>query len=318
MDALAGLLDGVRARTAAFCRVILDPPWALRIADKAPLSLATTLHGHAWTCLDGAEPVLMRTGDVVIVKGPDPYTVGDDPATRPAAIVRAGNRLTTLDGVDITDDPGPTLRTSGPVRPDSAVVASGTYQVTGDVGGRLLNALPDVLHVPYADARSPVLDLLATEVARDAPGQQVVLDRLLDLVLITTLRAWFARGEADAPGWYRAHSDPLVGTAMRLIHDNPALPWTVASLAAKAGASRAGLARRFTDLVGEPPMTYLTNWRITLAADLLRKSDATVESVAHQVGYANAFAFTVAFKRVRGTTPRQHRTAAFTASRPGA
>ena len=131
--------------------------------------------------------------------------------------------------------------------------------------------------------------------------------RLLDLALITTLRAWFARPEAQAPGWYRPQSDAVVGSALRLLHGSPARPWTVAGLAAEAGASRATLARRFTELVGEPPMSYLAGWRIALAADLLRDTDATVGSVARQVGYANAFALSVAFKRLRGVSPSRHR-----------
>jgi AraC-like DNA-binding protein len=135
----------------------------------------------------------------------------------------------------------------------------------------------------------------------------VVLDRLLDLALISTLRAWFARPDADAPGWYRAHGDPLVGPALRAIHNEPARTWTVAGLAAFVGCSRAAFARRFTAVIGQPPMTYLTHWRIDLAADLLCDTDDSTESVARQVGYANAFALTVAFKRIRGTTPRQHR-----------
>lgn len=102
MDALADLLNGVRARSAAFCQAILEPPWSLRIADGAPLALATTLRGHAWIVPDHASPVLMRTGDVAIIKGPNPCTVSDDPATTPRITVHAGNRLTTMDGVDIT------------------------------------------------------------------------------------------------------------------------------------------------------------------------------------------------------------------------
>lgn len=306
MDALGDLLDGVRAHSAAFCRAILDPPWALRIADGAPLALATALRGHAWVVPDRGEPILMRTGDIAITKGPHPYTVGDDPGTEPTITVCAGNRLTTMDGLDITAEMQLAPRTSG-VPDGSAIVASGTYGVSGDVTDRLLNALPDVIHVPRDEAQFPVIELLAREVSKDDPGQQVVLDRLLDLALITTLRAWFDRPDAEAPGWYRAQADPLVGPALRLIHDDPAHPWTVASLAAKAGASRAALARRFTTLVGEPPMTYLTSWRIALAADLLRGTDATIESIARQVGYANAFALSVAFKRVRGRSPSQHR-----------
>ncbi|WP_062351956.1 AraC family transcriptional regulator [Herbidospora yilanensis] len=307
MDPLADLLDGVRARSAAFCRAILQPPWALRIADEARLALATTLRGHAWIVPDHGEPVLLRTGDVAIVKGPDHYTVGDDPATPPDLVVHPGNRLTTLDGADVTDRLRLGPRTSGRSAEGSAVVASGTYQVSGEVSDRLLNALPDIVVVPRSSMPSPVMELLAHEVDNEGPGQGVVLDRLLDLALIATLRAWFARPEAHAPGWYAAQSDPLIGPALRLIHDDPAHPWTVASMAEKVGASRAAFARRFAALVGEPPLTYLTGWRIALAADLLRSSDTTIDSVARHVGYANAFALSVAFKRVRGVSPSGHR-----------
>ena len=307
VDPLADLLVGVRARSTAFCQAILDPPWALRIADGAALALATTLRGHAWIVPDHGEPVLMQTGDVAIVKGPLPYTVGDDPGTVPDIIVHVDNRLTTVDGIDVTDALQLGPRTSGYTRAGSAIVASGTYQVGNDVTERLLNALPDIVLVPRVDAQNPALQFLAHEVDNDGPAQQIVLDRLLDIALVTTLRAWFAQPAVAAPGWYRAYSDPLAGPALRLIHDDPAHPWTVATLAAKAGCSRAAFARRFTALVGEPPMTYVAGWRIALAADLLRTSEITIETIAHQVGYANAFALSVAFKRIRGVSPKQYR-----------
>lgn len=139
MDALSQLLTGVRARSAAFCRAVLEPPWSLRIADHAPLALATTIAGEAWIVPDSGEPVRMKTGDVAIVKGPEPYTVCDAPGSEPDIIVHQGNRLTTPDGVDVTDELSLGPRTAG--TPDgSAVVASGTYQVAGDVSTRLLDA----------------------------------------------------------------------------------------------------------------------------------------------------------------------------------
>ena len=137
-----------------------------------------------------------------------------------------------------------------------------------------------------------------------------MLDRLLDLLLIATLRAWFDRPGGDAPAWYRAQSDEIVGPALRLIYDDPARRWTVASLASEVGVSRAALARRFTELVGDPPMTFLTEWRLSLAADLLREPGATLGSVAHQVGYGSPYALSTAFKRSRGISPRDHRLAA--------
>jgi AraC-like DNA-binding protein len=154
---------------------------------------------------------------------------------------------------------------------------------------------------------APLVALLAEELQHEGPGQEVVLDRLLDLLLITALRGWLDRPDARAPGWYAATGDPVVGPALRLLQHNPAHPWTVRDLAAKVGVSRAALARRFTELVGEPPIAYLTTWRLTLAADLLREPDATLASVARRVGYATPFALSAAFKRVRGVSPAEYR-----------
>ena len=136
-----------------------------------------------------------------------------------------------------------------------------------------------------------------------------MLDRLLDLLLISALRAWFARPDAAPPAWYAANADPLVGRALQLLHHNPARPWTVGSLATATGVSRATLARRFTTLVGEPPMQFLTGWRLALAADLLRDPDTTLSAVAPRVGYSSPFALSTAFKRARGVSPREHRAA---------
>jgi AraC-like DNA-binding protein len=186
----------------------------------------------------------------------------------------------------------------------------GTYLDPGEIGQRLLRALPGLVLYRNDGAASPLVPLLEAEISKDEPGQEVVLDRLLDLLLIAVLRAWFSRPEAEAPAWYHANGDPIVGPALRMLQNNPAHPWTVASLAAETGVSRAALARRFTDLVGEPPMTFLTGWRIALAADLLREPDATVGAVAQQVGYGSAFALSSAFKRIRGVSPSEHRRAA--------
>jgi len=152
----------------------------------------------------------------------------------------------------------------------------------------------------------PLIPLLADEIVKDEPGQEAVLDRLLDLLLIAVLRAWFARPDARAPGWYRGYADPVVGEALRQIYHAPQQPWTVQSLARAAGASRATLARRFTELVGETPMAFLAGWRIALAADLLREPQATLGAVARQVGYASPYALSIAFKRHRGVSPREY------------
>jgi len=310
MDVLDDLLAGTRARDGVFNLTILDPPWALEIRDEAPLALATLVRGSGWVTRDGIEPVRMAEGDVAIFTGPTPYVVGDSVETAPQLRIHPGGICEPLPGAPVDYSARLGVRTYDGRAPGSVMVASGTYQLAGDVSRRLVMALPSVLVVPAGDVAGSVMDMVSSEIQRDAAGQQSVLDRWLDLALITTLRAWFDRPESHAPGWYQAHTDPVAGTALRLLHEDPAYPWNVTELADRVGVSRASLARRFTALVGEAPMSYLTGWRITLAADQLRATKDTVETIARRVGYANAFALSVAFKRVRGTTPTAHRQAA--------
>lgn len=298
MDALAGLLDGPWAQGAFLLRSVLNPPWSMRIQDEAPLTVVAVVRGSAWI-----DDVLLSVGDLAIMRGPDPYTVADDPSTSPQVIIHPGQRCVTPDGQEVEmRDLG--TRTWGNDLDGSTILLTGTYQMRGEVSTRLLKALPPQVVV---SAEGPLIPLLAEEIGKDQPGQEAVLDRLLDLLLIDTLRRWFSRPEAEAPAWYRVHSDPVVGPALRLLHNNPAHPWTVANLASETGISRAALARRFTDLVGEPPMSFLTGWRLAMAADLLREPDATVGSVAQRVGYGSAFALSTAFKRERGVSPRKYR-----------
>ncbi|WP_091614587.1 AraC family transcriptional regulator [Amycolatopsis saalfeldensis] len=202
---------------------------------------------------------------------------------------------------------GEATRTDGGTNPET-VLLTGTYPAVGEVSRRLLAALPHVLVVRADEWDSPLVPLLAEEIGRDVPGQEAVLDRLLDLLLIAALRTWFARPDAAAPAWYRAHEDAVVGQALRLLQDRPDRPWTVAALAAGTGVSRAALARRFTGTVGEPPMAYLAAWRLALAADLLRQQpDTTIGAIARQVGYGSSFALSAAFKREYGRSPQQYR-----------
>jgi AraC-like DNA-binding protein len=310
MDALAGLLDGPRARQAFLLRSSMDPPWSLRIQDEAPLTVIAIVRGDASLIPDDGEPLHLRRGDVAIVRGPDPYTVADDPSTPPQVLIHPGQRCTTPAGTELKNMRDLGVRTWGNAPDGATVMLTGTYELHGEVSGRLLRALPGSLVLREDEWDCPVIPLMADEIVKDEPGQEAVLDRLLDLLLIAVLRAWFARPEAAAPGWYRASGDAVVGHALRLLHNSPDRPWTVAELARETGVSRAALARRFHALVGEPPMTFLTNWRIALAADLLREPGATIASVAHQVGYSTPFALSAAFKRVRGLSPRQYRAAA--------
>lgn len=313
MDVVSGLLDGPRARGAFLLRSHLRAPWGLRIEDEAPLTIVPVLRGAGWVgpaqspAQQGVDPdpgVLVEEGDVVLFRGPDHYVVADCPTTAPQVVIGPTEVCRAVDG-------GPSPMTVLGVRswgndPDGeTVIVTGTYPLDGEVGRRILRVLPQRVVLRRGDVDATLVELLAREVVQDLPGQEAVLDRLLDLLLISCLRTWLSG--PDAPGWYRADADPVVGAALRLIHHDPAHPWTVESLAREVGLSRAAFSRRFTELVGEPPMTYLTGWRLDLAADLLLADDATLTSVARAVGYGTPFALSAAFKRVRGVSPAVHR-----------
>ncbi|MGW5637994.1 AraC family transcriptional regulator [Streptomyces sp. NPDC003832] len=307
MDAIAGLLEGPRARGAFMIRACFDPPWAVRIEDRAPLTVMLMVRGESWIVPDAGEKVRIGPGDLAIARGPDPYTCADDPGTPPQALILPGGECRYPDGRSLNGVMDLGVRTWGDRLDGSAVMLIGTYLWQGEVGGRLLDALPPLLTLTRDVWDCPLTPYLAEEIVRDEPGQEVVLDRLLDLLVIAALRAWFSRPEAAAPAWYRALADPVVGRVLRLVQDDPAHAWTVSALAAEAGVSRAALARRFTELVGEPPMTYLTGWRLALAADALRDCDDTLDAIARRVGYGSAFALSSAFKRVYGVSPQEHR-----------
>jgi AraC-like DNA-binding protein len=307
MDPLAALLDGPRAHGAFLLRSVLTPPWSLRIEDHAPLTVVAIVRGEAWVVPDGGEPVRLAEGDVMIARGPDPYLVADDPATPPQALILPGEECRTPDGGHLTELTDLGVRTWGHGLDGPTIMLTGTYGMTGEISRRLLAALPALIVLRGEEWSSPLVPVLAAEIVRDVPGQETVLDRLLDVLLISALRAWFDR--AGAPAWYRAHTDPVVGHALRLLQHQPDEPWTVAKLAANVGVSRAALARRFTGTVGEAPMAYLTGWRLALAADLLRQHpEHTIGAVARQVGYGSAFALSAAFKREYGVSPQAYRT----------
>lgn len=310
VDVMEALLDGPRARGAFLLRALLDPPWSLRIEDEAPLTVLAVLRGVAWLCPDDQPPLRMETGQVAIVRGPDHYTVADDPTTPASVVISSGGRCTSADdGRPLWDEWSLGIRTWGHDPDSDCVLLVGTYEGKGQASQPLLTALPAVVLLSREEAGTPLLHVLSEEMLVEAPGQRALLDRLLDVLLISTLRTWFAGRQDEAPGWFRAQHDPVVGQALSLLHQDVAHPWTVEQLAARVGVSRAALGRRFTGLLGQPPMSYLAGWRLALAADLLVASDATVAAIARQVGYASPFSLSAAFKRAHGVSPQQFRLA---------
>jgi AraC-like DNA-binding protein len=296
MDVLSDAITAMHAGRPHANRHELRAPWGLRFAADYGGAFHVVLQGSCWVLPDGAPPIRLTPGDVVFLHGSGAHGLADSPGSRLTEFdLRRGDLGTGGDGALTT-------------------VVCGAYLLDGNRAHPLLSEVPPVLHLPARIGRHPALrtavDLLAVELERARPGAGAIVPALLDTLLLYILRAWFEdRAEDPATtGWTRALTDPAVGAALTTIHSAPERPWTVATLAARAGLSRAAFAHRFSTLVGRPPLAYLTWWRMTTAARLLRESGTPLHTVARQVGYSSDIAFAAAFKREYGITPGRYRT----------
>jgi len=271
------------------------------------LTVIAGVAGAQWIVPDVGQPVELGPGDIAVTRAPDHYNVADSPEAVPQVFVDPGQNCCDAEGVSLKQQMMHGVRTWGNDPAGPCVFLVGAYESPSDVSDRLLRVLPPVLSVNKVDWDSPLITLFEREVMHDGPGQGAVLDRLLDLLLTAVLRAWLATQDHHCPAWWRSQDDPVIARALQFIHEDPTRAWTVETLARQAGASRASFARRFSQLVGETPMTFLKNWRLAMAADLLCQPGETVGTVADKVGYANPFAFSTAFKRTRGISPKDFR-----------
>jgi AraC-like DNA-binding protein len=301
MDVLTDLLQRSRARGAAFSRTTAHGRWGLRFNGGAALAVHAIVEGEVnlWR-EDPGQAVQLLAGDIALVRAPQVQHLAHAPgaACRPSAEATSGaagvSRRITL------GEPGDGPRTS---------FFCGAYRFEGDLCHSLLEALPHTLWVRPAAGSTlrATTDLLAGEMLRDEPGQQTLLDRLLDVALVQILREHFGAPAAVAPGWFRASSDPRIGAALQALHGDPAHAWTVAELAEHALLSRSAFARLFTELLGMAPLAYLNEWRMALARERLRDSDERLAAIGASLGYASEFSFAAAFKRHHGVAPGRWR-----------
>ncbi|WP_148611707.1 AraC family transcriptional regulator [Nocardioides rubriscoriae] len=294
MDLLHHHLDRARATGSAFARTVRHGPWGLRLDVGAPLVVHVVIEGRTtiWLDDDPAGAVELGPGDVAVVSGGRGHRMAH----------RLGARCQPIERF-VTGDAG--VPADGP-RVD---FLCGAYRFEGDTQHLLVDGLPPlgVVRPGPGDRLRLATDLLAWELAEPTAGQQTAVDRLLDLMLVLLIREAYGRDGEHAPAWYAAADDPRVREPMRAMHERPAAPWSVPKLAGLAGLSRARFARVFTELLGQTPMGYLTDLRMSLARDRLRDPAATLAQVAHEVGYADAYAFAAAFKREHGVAPGRWR-----------
>ncbi|SFS20016.1 AraC-type DNA-binding protein [Dyella sp. OK004] len=302
-DVLAQVLEAAHLGRALSARIELGAPWALHFADtnrRAGFHVVTA--GRCCVLLDGTtDAVELGAGDIVVFPHGAGHVLADQPDTPSIEIHEAVGNLA----------PGQRMSLPNAGSGAPASVLCGSYSFAPDGTNPLLRGLPQLLHLSAEKLRNTPLEAamqwLAAEANGAAPGTALIIDRLVDLLFIYALRLWTAQQDASSPQtWFGALQDPVVGPAVHAVHGDPAYAWTVENLAQRAGLSRAAFARRFQQAMGEPPLSYVTRWRMTVAAGLLADGHA-IAHVADRVGYENEFAFAKAFKRIRGLAPGQHR-----------
>lgn len=301
------MLAGSRAEGAFLLRSLLDPPWSLRIEDHAPITVLVLVRGAAVIVSDTGQIENLAAGDIALLRGPDPYTVADRPETPIHVVIDEQENCRAIDGAPLEDMSYLGIRTWGNSDGGHTVMLTGTYRMDSCVSRQILDSVAPVAIVRRSADTAPMTALLEQHISSDGPGQTVLLDRLLDLLLISAVRIWCAAHPDQAPRWIKAYDDPIVGHALRLMHTQPGHAWTVGGLAHESGCSRAAFARRFTAQMNIGPVGYLTQWRLSVAADLLADSDRTVSSIAREVGYSSPFALTTAFTRHHGMSPKAFR-----------
>ena len=297
-DPLGDALAIADARAAMSGGFVAGGPWALRLHAPDRLKVTCVVRGG---CLlvreDTGEQVWLAEGDVIVSDGALPYIMCSDAGVPPMA------------GGQLPVDPHTGLRTIG----DGAdlMCVAGHVDLSRDGGSLLRDALPSLVHVrgdaPEAATLRRLTEQLLDEMTGRRPGAAVAMDHIAQLLFLQVLRISLADTTSLPPGWLRGLADERIAPALRLMHGEPARPWQLEELARAASLSRTAFAVRFRETVGVPPLTYLLTWRMNLAARALRHDGTPVAVLAREVGYGSESAFSNAFKRAMGTSPRNYR-----------
>jgi AraC-like DNA-binding protein len=314
MDALSEALHSVRMTGAIFFDAVCTAPWGFAVPSMeraAPLLSPGTerligyhlvVEGKALVRLKDAAEVPLAAGDIAIFPHGDAHTVTNG---APMKLIDSGASL----GSVLAGNLG-TFRIGG--GGEATRFVCGYFGCERHAARLFLNGLPAMIKINVrGDAAGEWLESsirhLLSEAASGRPGRTVLLSKMAEALFIETLRRYMERLPPEQIGWLAGARDPVVGTALALLHRKPSHPWTVAELATEAGSSRAVVAKRFTRLLGEPPLTYLARWRLQLAARKLQTTRQTILQVASDVGYESEAAFNRAFKREFGVPPAQYR-----------
>jgi AraC-like DNA-binding protein len=314
VDPITDIFRTMQIRAVVHARLEATAPWGLIHAPAeakenpkhlpvSPSELAffgMIARGNCWLSVDGiSEPIPLTGGDCFLLSPDHTYALRDKPRTRAKSFCELGPSKDKK-----------VIQYGGGGTPSSII--SGWLYFEKPTLKPIAQLLPKLILVKSEQARSLALhttmQLLASEMADQAPGSEVVSNRLAEVLFIQAIRAHIASGaDCRNPGWLRSIFDPQIGVALKTIHENVIHPWTVESLAEAAGMSRSAFAARFKELLGQAPLEYVTEWRMQKAVQLLRQRDKKLFEIAKNVGYESDAAFSKAFKRVLGVSPSEHR-----------
>jgi AraC-like DNA-binding protein len=321
-DTLSDLLRAVRLRGALFFYLKNADPWVAETPQSSKIIPAVMpgvehlmpFHGIAsggcWAAVVGEQPVRLSEGDMVLFPQGDHHVLSSTPGMRAKCVdtnLYFSPRPPQLPwSLEVSDDGTPTACLED--RDDGR-----TTVVCGYVGcdakpfNPLLASMPRVLRMPGLAGGSSLIGMLLRSLAEEShlkrPGGEAVLERMSEMLFVEALRRYVDTLPPDQTGWLAGTRDPAVGRALALMHEKPAEPWTLERLGDEAAISRSTLHERFAHIIGQPPMHYLAQWRMQLASQWLRDTDAKVIEVALEVGYENEAAFSRAFKRMVGESP---------------
>lgn len=311
MDLLGNVLEGLRLESTVFCHARFSAPWGFSKAALEGAPFHAIMTGRAWVALPDTPPFEIEAGDFILLPQGDQHLLLCAPDAEATSFT------------DLLDERGaklwqPGQQCAGPVilehggDGDVTTLVSGVFAFADRRRNPLVAALPRIIHVRGCEGAAvpwleTTLRYLADEAASQLPGAGAVTARLADILFIQAVRAHLALHPTQTPGWLQGMTDPAIGRTLALIHAAPSNAWSVEVLARQAGMSRSGFSARFTALVGEGPIEYLTRWRMHEAAGRLLATKLSIVEIAENCGYRSEVAFSKAFKRWAGVPPASYR-----------
>lgn len=300
MDPLSDLLSLLEPRSYISAGFDVGAPFSIQFPDQgAHIKCYAITSGEGWMVVDGEEePVKLEAGDCFVLPRGRPFRLTSDLALEPQPSEEV-LRLERVDGKLIINGGG-----------DFYLVGS-RFAVGGPHAKMLMELLPPVIHIERRSDQEALrwaVELMRQELVEPRQGSHLILDHLAHLMLVQALRLHLSREDATTQrgSWLAALSDPHVGEALRLMHSEPGHGWSVQELAQRVGMSRSAFAQRFKEKTDTTPMTYLTRWRMLLAAERLTHPDASIGALCEELGYESESAFSTAFKRVMGAPPSRY------------